>query len=158
MKDSKIIRTQNILLLCLLLILAESTAYSYSSCNTTGFLNTANLQCKPCQNNQISNSYQTIPIACQCAPGYSLATNGAACTAAFSTTCSISNSYYPIYGRTGTVNTGTANCVACSSDAYSNTYELFKFRNGTGCNPCGPGMTYSNTQGCVCSSNTNIKT
>lgn len=31
-------------------------------------------------------------------------------------------------------------------------------RNGTGCTPCGPGMTFSATQGCICSSSSNILT
>ena len=105
------------------LVLAHSSAYTYSACSTSTYLNVANLQCSSCLANQIANTYQIISTSCQCSPGYLQATNNAACTAVFSSTCSTANSYYPIYTTTGTTNTGTSNCQACSATAYSNRYH-----------------------------------
>lgn len=122
MKSLKIQRGKDILLVLFLLALASSSTYSYSSCSSSSYLNTANFQCSSCLGNQIANSYQIIPIACQCSPGYLQTTNNAACTAVFSSACSLTNSYYPIYATSGTTSTGTSNCQACSSTAYSNTY------------------------------------
>lgn len=124
MVRSAIITGRDILLVCCLLVLATPAAYTYSPCNSSSFLNTANLQCYSCLSNQVANSYQVIATSCQCSPGYLVATNNAACTAVFSSTCSISNSYYPIYTINGNTNTGTSNCLACSSDAYANTYKI----------------------------------
>jgi hypothetical protein len=121
---SPIITGRDILLVCCLLVLATPATYAYSSCNSTSFLNTANLQCYSCLSNQVANSYQVVATSCQCSPGYQVATNNAACTAVFSSTCSISNSYYPIHTLNGITNTGTSNCIACSSNAYANKYMM----------------------------------
>jgi hypothetical protein len=111
---------EGILFLSILLAPALCAAYSYSPCNTSAYLNPANLQCLTCPTNQVANSYQLLPISCQCSAGYTSSTNGAACTAAFTSTCATTNSYYPIYNLDGSLNTGSDNCVACSSSGYAN--------------------------------------
>ena len=115
-----------LLLLALSLLLApvSSAAYAYSSCNSSSSRNPANLACTACPSNQIANLYQAIPISCQCSAGHALSSNpnSNACTAAFSSACSTSNSYYPVYTLAGTAASGTANCLACGSSAYSNGY------------------------------------
>lgn len=108
------------LLLSYLLVLSLTAAYNYSSCNSSYYFNPANLACVSCQNNQIANSYQTVPTACQCSPGYLPATNGTACTAAFTTNCTTNNSYYPIYNINGSSSNSAANCLACAANAYTN--------------------------------------
>lgn len=103
--------------------LVEGAAYAYSSCGSSSALNPANLACNACPSNQVSNLYQTVPMSCQCSAGYTLASNpnSNACTAAFTTTCTTSNSYYPVYALTGSA-ASTADCLACSSVAYTNKY------------------------------------
>lgn len=125
MSRSNILRGNDILLIFLLLSLVNASAYSYSPCSSTSYLNSANLQCSSCLTNQIPNLYQVIATSCQCNAGYLQTKNNAACTAAFSSTCATSNSYYPIYTASGTTNSGTSNCQACSSAAYTNRYKTF---------------------------------
>lgn len=116
-----LINLNRILFWSVLLLLARSATYSYSQCNSSAYLNTANLQCVKCQTNQIANLFQTIALSCQCNAGYIFGTNGAACTAAYSTTCNTLNSYYPIYNKDGSVSSTTAaNCMPCDSTAYTN--------------------------------------
>ena len=120
-----LINLKRILFWSALLLLVRSTSYSYSQCNSSAYLNTANLQCVACQSNQIANLYQSVAISCQCTSGYIFGTNGAACSAAFNNVCAVSNSYYPIYNTDGSVSsTTTANCIACDSTAYTNQYTL----------------------------------
>lgn len=102
----------------LLITTSLTASYTYSSCNSSYYLNTANLACVTCPNNQIANTYQVVPISCQCSSGYMPSTNGA-CTAANTSTCSTTNSYYPIYNRDGSSNSA-ANCAACSTNSYVN--------------------------------------
>jgi hypothetical protein len=98
-----------------------SASYTYSQCNSSYYLNTANLACVTCPNNQIANTYQVVPTACQCSVGYIPSTNGA-CSVANTSSCSTSNSYYPVYNRDGSSNSA-ANCLACAGNAYVNKYK-----------------------------------
>jgi hypothetical protein len=111
-------KVYTLFLITLLFANSLSAYYTYSNCNSSYYLNTANLACVSCPNSQIANTYQTVPTACQCSSGHMPSINGA-CTAANTSTCSITNSYYPIYNRDGSSNSA-ANCVACSSNAYTN--------------------------------------
>ena len=118
-----LIKVTNIITFAFFISLAYSAAYSYSTCPTTSYLNSANLACVACPTNQISNNYQTVATACQCQPGYRLPSNPNinACTQAFSTTCSAATtSYYPLLNIDGSATTGTANCIACTSTSYPN--------------------------------------
>ena len=110
---------QQLLLSTALITVTLSSAYNYSSCNSTSYLNAATLACISCQSNQISNSYQTVAISCQCAGGY-LPANGA-CAAAFTSPCATNNSYYPIYNRDGSSNS-PADCLPCAANASVNRY------------------------------------
>lgn len=120
---SNLFSLTQLLLISTLYILTLSAAYNYSACNSTYYFNPANLACLSCQNNQVANSYQTIPIACQCSSGYLPLVNGTGCTSASTLSCQINNSYFPIYNRDGSINTTTAaNCVACADKSYVNKY------------------------------------
>jgi len=115
---SNLSKLHNLFLVTFFIATCLSASYTYASCNSSYYLNTANLACVTCPNNQIANTYQIVPIACQCSSGYMPSTNGA-CTAANSSTCSITNSYYPIYNRDGSSNS-VANCLKCSNNSYAN--------------------------------------
>ena len=147
----------SLVILTLLIVQINSATYNYSTCNSTSYLNPAAFQCTNCLTNQIPNTYQTIPMACQCSPGYVMPTNAAACTQGFSTACTttaLSTSIYPLFSLAGVAQASVA-CTACASTAYPDKYDQIKYSNKTACTPCGPGMTYSANQGCICS-NTNF--
>jgi hypothetical protein len=109
------------LLLSLWVLGASGASYSYAPCNGSSWLSPADLSCKACLSNQLANSYQTVPVACQCAAGYVPAVDGAVCTAAFSATCATPNSYFPIFGTDGSYS-ASANCLPCSATASANQY------------------------------------
>ena len=115
-----------LVLLALLLAHVSAAAYSYSSCNASSSRNPANLACSACPTNQRTNLYQAVPMSCQCSPGYTLPSNpnANACTASFSTVCTTTNSYYPVYSLAGTSTSG--NCAACGPSAFSNAYVWIK--------------------------------
>jgi hypothetical protein len=121
---SKSVAMLRAILLCKLITLVSCSFYSYSACNSTSYLNTANLQCNQCSNNQIANTYQIIPINCQCAIGYVVANNNT-CSQINSNTCGTNTTYYPLYTITGdvssTVSTAAA-CSSCANTAYTNQY------------------------------------
>jgi hypothetical protein len=104
-------------------VLISCSFYSYSTCNSTSYLNTANLQCTQCSTNQIANSYQVIPVNCQCAVGYVVGNNNV-CNLINSNNCITTTTYYPLYTVTGDVNSGvsSAACSPCDSSAYANSY------------------------------------
>jgi len=103
--------------------LISCSFYSYSACNSTSYLNTANLQCTQCSTTQIANSFQIIPINCQCAVGYVVG-NSNACTQINTNLCTTTTTYYPLYTITGDVNAAvsSAGCSTCASNAYANQY------------------------------------
>ena len=90
---------QLISIVCLIGV-ALCAAYSYQECNSSYYLNTAELSCQACSTNQIANTYQDVAISCHCANGFIVGTN-AACTAVNSTVCNIANSYFSVYGLNG---------------------------------------------------------
>lgn len=110
-------------LLALILQVAPAS-YSYSSCPAKYYLNTANLQCVACPTNQISNNYQSVPIACQCATGYTPSTNGG-CTL-LNTACGTNGlTYNPVYQLNGDVTGGGSTCSSCAATAKANTYQHY---------------------------------
>lgn len=117
-----------VLLLCKLIGLVCSSFYSYSACNSTSYLNTANLQCTQCSNNQTANTYQTIPIICQCAIGYVVGDNNI-CSQINGNTCGTNSTFYELYTITGDVSSSVTNataCSSCASNAYANQYRSAK--------------------------------
>lgn len=104
---------------CFLIFYANTASYSYSSCNSTSYLNTANLQCIQCPTNQIANTYQIIAEACQCSSGFVPNGNGL-CTSIMSTKCGDTNNYYPIYSINGAYSSGISSCTSCASNARTN--------------------------------------
>lgn len=114
---------RKVICLCVMVGVIYATAYSYSECNSSSYLNTADLQCDVCGANQIANRYQTVPVNCQCENGYRVGTNGT-CSAAFTASCATNNSYYSIFAEDGSATTGTSNCTVCDGSAYANMYDF----------------------------------
>jgi hypothetical protein len=106
------------LLLAAVIHCIAAASYNYTPCASSAYLNATNLNCVSCPANQIANSYQSVPIACQCAVGFSPNGNGA-CSAMTGTCGSSSNTYYPLYSPSGSVNSVNS-CGSCAANAYTN--------------------------------------
>lgn len=109
---------QRTTLLALFFALAASASFSYSACPATAALNPASLKCAACPANQIANTYQAIPTACQCALGYAPSGNGA-CAAMGASCSATANTFYPLYSLSGAV-TAVSSCGSCAANAYTN--------------------------------------
>lgn len=108
------------LILALLLDQTTAASYNYTSCAGTAYLSTANLKCTNCPANQIANTYQSLPIACQCKVGFAASGNGGC--SALSAACGVtSNTYFPLYSLSGSVNS-VSSCGSCAANAYTNRY------------------------------------
>jgi len=127
MSSKSVCKMFRTILLLKFITLISCSFYSYSACNSTSYLNTANFQCTQCSTKQIANSYQVIPISCQCAIGYVVG-NSNTCTQINTNLCTTTTTYYPLYTITGDVNAtvSSAACSTCASNAYANQYYSFE--------------------------------
>jgi hypothetical protein len=124
MYNPSIINLWGILSLLLLILTINTATYNYSTCPSSSFLHTSNLACKTCPTNQISNTYQMVPINCQCSTGY-ISTTGGSCSLVNTNGCSANNNnFYPIWKLDGSYDTSitSAACTLCASNARTNRY------------------------------------
>jgi hypothetical protein len=108
-----------LLTLALLIGRVAAASYTYTPCSSSAFLSAANLKCTNCPANQIANTYESVPIACQCKVGF--APSGSGGCSALGATCGISlnNTYYPLYALSGSANS-VSSCGSCATNAYTN--------------------------------------
>lgn len=111
-------RLRTALLLAALLLHARAASFAYSACSAAAYLSAANLQCSNCPANQIANTYQSVPTACQCALGF--APSGSGGCAAMGATCGAgSTTFYPLYSLGGSTSSVGA-CGSCAGNAFTN--------------------------------------
>lgn len=120
---SKTIST-SITLLIVMIAIITAKKYSYSACDSSSSLNTANLACSKCPADTIPNNYQTIATSCQCAAGFLSDFNGT-CQNAITSQCASSSTfeYYPLYKINGDLTTGSITCTPCAENAFMNMYN-----------------------------------
>jgi len=94
--------------------------YNYSTCSSSAYLSSSNMNCITCPANQIANTYQSVSTACQCSIGYSPSGNGGC--SAITGSCGLSaNTYYPLYDLNGNTKS-VSSCGVCASTAFTNRY------------------------------------
>ena len=108
----------------ILLIISHISAkkYTYSACDPSSALNSANLACSPCPTNSIANNYQAVATSCQCAAGFLRSGSGACSLGSVSTCGSASNNFYPFYLISGDMNSAATTCTPCGLTAFTNMY------------------------------------
>lgn len=98
--------------------ISSSSINSYTTCNSTSYLESETLTCKQCPTNTYPNPNQVIPNECICQSGFYSADNNT-CTQYVSGGCN-SDQFVNAFNDDGSTNLGASSCITCHSDSYAN--------------------------------------